>query len=169
MTSEHFTAEVVQLDNVSQFKLLRRRRQVDPRAERASVESRGARPPTTTNTFGFLLIDGLSCSEEVVVSLASSRRWTGSSSSAGSSADDINFKETFIYSGVARSVRTRAVMCLIQTDLPFEVFRTQHFVGSDKKMVVTGAVRARAPDHGDQRPAGGTGVRSHRRASPSRI
>jgi hypothetical protein len=95
------------------------------------------RTPTTTNTFGFLLVDGLSMQEEIVVSCIHSRLH-GIQLIGGSAGDDVKFGATHIYHG-GKFHRNIALMTLVQTDFPFYVFRTQHFVESDCKMVVTGA------------------------------
>ncbi len=97
----------------------------------------GAKPPSGENTFAFLLIDGLCGREEVVVS--SLHRGIGSIQLFGGSAgDNENLSETFLFhDGEFRS--NCALLSLIQTDLPFTVFKTQHFVDSDTKMVITEA------------------------------
>ena len=60
----------------------------------------------------------------------------------GSAGDGLSFKATHVYHA-GRFHRDAAVFALIQPGTPFEVFRTQHFVPSDKKMVVTRADPAR--------------------------
>lgn len=93
--------------------------------------------PAGGNTFGYLLIDGLSMQEESVVS--SLHRSLGTIQLFGGSAGDgIRFKETFIYHEGAFH-RNAALFTLIHTSLPFRVFKTAHFTASDKKMVVTEA------------------------------
>lgn len=100
------------------------------------MQAQGKRPDGS-NTFGFLLVDGLSIREEALVS--SLHKPLGDIPLFGGSAgDNLRFKETLIWAE-GTFHRNAAVLNLIQTDLPFEVFRTQHFVESDQKMVVTEA------------------------------
>ena len=96
---------------------------------------------TAHNTFAFLMIDGLSMSEERVVSAISPALgdiplW------GGSAADDLRFQETLLYHEGAFH-RRAAVLTLVHTLRPFRVFTTQHFVGTDRRIVVTGADSAR--------------------------
>jgi hypothetical protein len=98
-------------------------------------------PPSAANTFGFMLIDGLSMQEEMVVSCVY-ESLTGIELIGGSAADDTRFAATHIYHG-GRFHQQVAVVAVVRTDLPFMAFRTQHFVKSDKRMVVTKADPAR--------------------------
>ena len=93
--------------------------------------------PTGRNSFGFMLIDGLSMKEEHVVSGV----YEGMADVplvGGSAGDGDTFGETFIYHEGAFH-RDVCVLALVQTSLPFDVFRTQHFVPTDRKMVITEA------------------------------
>lgn len=92
---------------------------------------------TPSNTFGLLLIDGLSRREEAVVSAFHSGL-EGIQLFGGSSGDDGAFERTYLYhDGAFRS--DCAVFTLIQTSRKFEIFKTQHFVPTETKMVVTKA------------------------------
>jgi len=93
--------------------------------------------PTRENTFAFLLIDGLCMREELVVS-AVYRGLNSLTVFGGSAGDGTRFEQTHIYANGSFR-RDCAVLLLVQTDRPFTVFRTQHFVPSDDKMVVTEA------------------------------
>lgn len=93
--------------------------------------------PSGENSFGFMLIDGLSTKEEHVVS-GIYRGMGDIPLVGGSAADGDAFVETFVYhDGAFHS--DACVLSVVRTSLPFEVFRTQHFVPTDRKMVVTGA------------------------------
>ncbi len=94
-------------------------------------------PPSATDTFAFLLIDGLAMQEELVVSCIH-KQLQGIEMIGGSAADDTRFGATHIYHG-GRFHQNVALLNLVRTDLPFVTFRTQHFVHSDKRMVVTKA------------------------------
>ena len=102
---------------------------------------RAAKVPTARSCFGFLLIDGLSMKEEPVVS-GLYGAMEGMPLLGGSAGDGERFGSTFVYHG-GRFHRDAAVFSLVHTTLPFEVFRTQHFIASEHKMVVTQADPAR--------------------------
>ncbi|MCD4707541.1 MAG: FIST C-terminal domain-containing protein [Candidatus Sabulitectum sp.] len=87
--------------------------------------------------FGFLLIDGLSIMEETVTAaLYSALR--GVSIIGGSAGDSLKFKETSVFAN-GRFVTNAAVLTIVETLLPFKTFKLQHFVPSDKEMVITEA------------------------------
>ena len=93
--------------------------------------------PRRDNTFAYLLIDGLCMREELVVS-ALHRGLGDVSIFGGSAGDGTRFEKTYVFAdGEFRE--DCAVCCLVQTSQPFKVFRTQHFVSSDEKLVVTEA------------------------------
>jgi hypothetical protein len=94
-------------------------------------------PAGGSNTFGFLLIDGLCMREEAVVS-ALYQQLGSIQLFGGSAGDGLRFGATHVYHE-GRFWTNAAVFTLVQPGAPFEVFRTQHFVPSDKKMVVTKA------------------------------
>ena len=89
------------------------------------------------NTFAFLLIDGLSVREEPVTSALQIA--LGELPLVGGSAGDgLDFRKTYVY--FEGSFRTdSAVLILITTPLPFRLFKTQHFIPTDQRVVVTGA------------------------------
>jgi hypothetical protein len=91
----------------------------------------------TDQVFAMLLIDGLSACEERVVS--GLHQALGEIPLFGGSAgDDLDFRETgVLHDGAFHS--NAAVLLLVATHNPFEVFKTEHFVASGEKMVVTEA------------------------------
>jgi hypothetical protein len=100
-----------------------------------------AREPATGGTFALLLIDGLSIAEERVAGQLSAA--LGDVPLVGGSAGDgLDFASTHVFAhGRARA--RAAVLVLVQTELPFVVFKTQHFVTGEQRMVVTAADHAR--------------------------
>lgn len=87
--------------------------------------------------FTMVLIDGLSVQEEAFVS-ALSHAMGDVPVFGGSAGDGLRFRSTSVLNaGEYRS--SRAVVALVQTDLPFRVFKTQHFVPKHERMVVTEA------------------------------
>lgn len=98
-------------------------------------------PVDGSNTFAFLLIDGLSGLEEVVVSQLY-RNLGDVQLFGGSAGDGTRFGKTWIYHE-GRFRQNCAVLLLMQTSQPFRVFKTQHFVRAESRLVVTGADPAR--------------------------
>jgi hypothetical protein len=99
--------------------------------------AQGGPPVDDTNTFGLLLIDGMSAREEVVVS---TMHWGMGTIPllGGSAGDDMRLSNTFVYhDGAFRS--NAALLTLVQIDAPFRTFNTKHFRGTEQKLVVTGA------------------------------
>ena len=102
-----------------------------------SLGDRDGLPASATDTFAYLLLDGLAMQEELVVSVIH-HHLHGIELIGGSAADKTNFKATYVYyNGTFR--QNIAALSLIRSSLPFKVFRTQHFVKSDQRMVVTKA------------------------------
>lgn len=95
------------------------------------------RVPTASarNSFGLLLIDGLSMREEPVTHALQDGlgaiRMVG-----GSAGDDLKFERTWIFHD-ATIHNDSAVLVLISTDFPFRVLKSQHFVSDGERMVVT--------------------------------
>jgi hypothetical protein len=89
------------------------------------------------NSFGFLLIDGLSVREEPVMRVLQNA--LGKIQMIGGSAGDgLNFRNTFVYFD-GRFHTDGAVLILLTTPLPFKIFQTQHFVPTEERLVVTEA------------------------------
>ena len=89
------------------------------------------------SAFGILLIDGLSMLEEQVVGqLQGGLR--GLPLVGGSAGDGLRFEECTVFAE-GRGMRDAAVLCVGLTERPFEVFKSQHFVPTPQKLVVTRA------------------------------
>ncbi len=87
--------------------------------------------------FALMLIDGLSVREEPV-SHALQHSLGSIPLFGGSAGDGLKFSETFVYfKGRFHSDST--VVVLIATSLPFKMFKTQHFVSTEERLVVTEA------------------------------
>jgi hypothetical protein len=99
--------------------------------------NRKAPQANVQNSFGFLLIDGLSVREEAVT--RSLQEALGKVPLAGGSAGDgFHFGKTFVYAD-GRFCSDCAVLTLVTTPLAFTVFKTQHFVSTDQRLVITAA------------------------------
>jgi hypothetical protein len=106
----------------------------------SGLRARGV-DPTGLNTFGFLLIDGLSMQEETLVS-SIYYRLQDIQVFGGSAGDGCSFQSTHLYhQGAFHS--NCALFTLFYCAVPFRVFKTEHFLASDQKMVITGADPAR--------------------------
>ena len=87
--------------------------------------------------FGVVLLDGLSFSEEAMTScLHSALRGVGLV--GGSAGDSLAFRETRILAQGAFHPAAGALV-LVESRLPFEIFRVQHFVPTDVEMIITAA------------------------------
>lgn len=96
-----------------------------------------ARQAGPENSFALLLIDGLSVREEPVTRALQSA--LGRLPLLGGSAGDgINFGQTWVYHE-GRFHADSAVLILVTTQLPFKLFKTQHFIATDERLVVTEA------------------------------
>ncbi len=98
-----------------------------------------SRAPETVadNTLAFLLIDAMSRREEPVAhALQYALGEIGLF--GGSAGDDMQFVKTDVYAD-GQFYSDSAVLILLNTSLPFEIFKTQHFVTTEKRLVVTEA------------------------------
>ena len=114
--------------------------------ERAAADRRDG------DVFAMLLIDGLSVREEHVTrSVHAVLRDVPIV--GGSAGDGLQFGRTWIFHDGAFHTDS-AVVVLVRTPLPFHAFKTQHFVPTDKRVVVTKAdAEARVVHEIDGRPA----------------
>lgn len=134
---EGLRAVSLRLDDLSAFELA-----AGDNLARAAVERLGSTTnPPSSSRFGFLLVDGLSKQEEGLVS-AIYQSLGGVPLFGGSAGDGTRFGTTYLYhEGRFRS--GCAVFTLVECPFPFTVFKTEHFVASTQKMVVTEADPAR--------------------------
>ncbi len=93
------------------------------------------------NSFALLLIDGLSAREEPVARALQSAL-DGRPMVGGSAGDGVKFGHTYVYfKGCFHA--DSAVLTLVSTRLPFKPFKTQHFIATEERLVVTEADAAR--------------------------
>lgn len=92
---------------------------------------------STQDSFAFLLIDGLSVREEPVTRALQSA-FSDLPLVGGSAGDGLEFRRTHVYfDGAFRN--DSAVVVLGATRAPFRIFKTQHFVTVNRRVVVTSA------------------------------
>jgi hypothetical protein len=88
-----------------------------------------------SETFALCLIDGLSFAEE---SVTSAIHWGLDEIPlvGGSAGDDLKFETTTVFhDGIVAN--DAVVVLLVATDIPFQVFKTENFVPTDEKLIVT--------------------------------
>ncbi|WP_352839306.1 FIST signal transduction protein [Mesorhizobium sp. M0205] len=93
------------------------------------------------STFALCFIDGLSFAEEAVTSAI---HWGLDDIPliGGSAGDDLKFETTRLISN-GKVASDSAIIVLVATEIPFHVFKTDNFIPTDEKLVVT----ASDPDH----------------------
>jgi hypothetical protein len=89
----------------------------------------------SAKSFAVCLIDGLSNAEEAVTSAI---HWQLDDIPliGGSAGDELNFRSTSLVSNGAVA-RDAAIVILFSTRVPFHVFKTDNFIPTDNKLVVT--------------------------------
>jgi|AntRauTorcE11897_2_1112592.scaffolds.fasta_scaffold01438_7 hypothetical protein len=90
-----------------------------------------------SNPFAFLMIDGLSQREEPVLGAIHSNL-PGIPIIGGSAGDNLRFRQTFVF-GEGRFRSDHAVLVLVDSDCPVALWKSQHFVATDQRMVITEA------------------------------
>jgi hypothetical protein len=122
------------IDELQQFETTRGQAFAENLLHRLEQTSPNAK---SCNTFALLLIDGLSVREEPVT--WSLQNTLGQVPLIGGSAGDgLNFQSTYVFAE-GRFHADSAALVLVNTALPFRAFKTQHFVPTEKRVVVTAA------------------------------
>ena len=87
--------------------------------------------------FALMLVDGLSNAEETLVAAV---HWAFDDVQliGGSSGDRLAFQRTYLIHG-GRVVDRAAILIIVESDFPFQVFKTQNFEPTPIKLVVTAA------------------------------
>ncbi len=134
LASEEFEAVTTCIDDLNAFDFAQGGELTQAMLSRLRQEGKA---PSADNTFGFMLIDGLSLREEIITS-ALHGALGNIPLFGGSAGDGIDFRKTFIYHN-GKFHEGRAVFSLIQTSLPFMVFKNEHFTATEEMLVVTAA------------------------------
>ncbi|MDI5892698.1 nitric oxide-sensing protein NosP [Halomonas rhizosphaerae] len=134
----HFAVSCALVEDLSGFDLIRAQRLVDGLLD----DCRGrALAPVGEHSFALTLLDGLSsCEEQVLATLDAALGRIPSF--GGSAGDDNRLAHTHVHAE-GRFHGQAAVVVMINTRLPFEVFTTHHLRPRDEKLVVTRADRER--------------------------
>ncbi|MDP3589289.1 MAG: nitric oxide-sensing protein NosP [Methylobacter sp.] len=122
------------LDQLNQFDIARGQDFTQTLLQR--LESK-APNQSADHSFALLLIDGMSGREERV---AHALQYTLGKITlfGGSAGDDQKFAKTYVYSNGCFHTDSAALV-LVNTALPFKIFKTHHFVSTDERLVVTEA------------------------------
>jgi hypothetical protein len=101
---------------------------------RRTLQARTGRS-NSGSVFALCLIDGLSYAEEAV---ASAVHWglDDIPMIGGSAGDDLKFETTTLISN-GEVASDCAIVVLVSTDIPFHVFKTENFIPTGEKLVVT--------------------------------
>ncbi|MFP1630359.1 FIST N-terminal domain-containing protein [Zhengella sp. ZM62] len=137
LPARHFAVVTTVIEDVTNAGM----ESITARVEMARHALQQAGKPKDAHTFAVCLIDGMCYAEEAVTSAI---HWGLDDIPliGGSAGDDLNFQETtIIHEG--RVHKRAAVIALVATDVPFHIFKTDNFVPTQKKLVVT----ASDPDH----------------------
>ncbi len=97
----------------------------------------GVRHPMRDRVFGVMLVDGLSNAEETLIAAV---HWAMDDVQlvGGSAGDDLAFRETsLIHKG--RVLQRAALLIMVESEVPFRVFKSQNFEPTGAKLVVTAA------------------------------
>lgn len=132
------TAVSDRLERLARFDIARGRAFAQALLQRLESRAPQAGPD---DSFAFLLIDGLSGREEPVTHALQSALGR-IPLFGGSAGDDLKFSRTHVYSD-GRFHSDCAVLILVSTPLPFRIFKTQHFVSTAERLVVTQSDPAR--------------------------
>lgn len=134
----HFAVSSALVEDLAGFDLIRAQRLVDGLLD----DCRGrALAPVGEHSFALTLLDGLSsCEEQVLATLDAALGRIPSF--GGSAGDDNRLAHTHVHAD-GRFHGQAAVVVVINTRLPFEVFTTHHLRPREEKLVVTRADRAR--------------------------
>ena len=126
------------IEGLSGFQIARGQTVADALLTRLGRRGDGAHLP---HSFAMLLIDGMSANQEIVLS-AIHGRMEGIPVVGGSAGDDLRLQRTHVYYR-GRFHTDAALLTLVQLRRPVKIFHSQHFYGTDTRMVVTQADPAR--------------------------
>jgi hypothetical protein len=132
LPAERFTVVSAMIENISSTSMDSITATVE-RLKRELAERASGRQGL--GRFALCLIDGMSFAEEAVTAAF---HWALDDIPliGGSAGDDLRFETTTLVSN-GRVASDCAIILLVATDVPFQVFKTENFVPTSKKLVVT--------------------------------
>lgn len=140
-SSAAFTVASAMVESVSASGMDRITAEVEALRRRLGAPAGNGEGGAAGNLFALCLIDGLSYAEEAVTSAI---HWGLDDIPliGGSAGDDLKFETTRLIRN-GRVASDSAVIVLMATQIPFHVFKTDNFVPTGEKLVVT----ASEPEH----------------------
>lgn len=133
---DHFDISAIRIDKIRSIGFDRITEQVlHARRDFESTHQPAAPVPGNSETFAICLIDGLSIMEEMV---AAALHWALDDIPllGGSAGDSMLFEKTaLILNGEAGD--DCAIVLFVRSTIPFKIFKTDNFVPSERKLVVT--------------------------------
>lgn len=129
-----FTVQAEAIENLSEVGLDRAAEVARAMKARARERLAGA---LNTNAFALMFVDGLSNAEERLIAVV---HWALDDIQlvGGSAGDNLAFAHTsLLHNG--RVLAGAAILVMVETDVPFRVFKTQNFEPTPIKLVVTSA------------------------------
>lgn len=130
----HFAISASLIESLTKFDLIAAQTTINRLTEACRKEPVA---PIKHNTFILTLLDGLSSQEERFLSTLNSAAG-GIPHFGGSAGDDINLAKTHVYYQ-GKFYQHGAIAIMVNTNLPFEVFSTNHIQTPSEKLVVTSA------------------------------
>ncbi|WP_084155929.1 nitric oxide-sensing protein NosP [Halomonas halocynthiae] len=128
---QDFSVSCARIENLERFTLPCAQQLVDG----LLADCRSQAPSRVDRRFALTLLDGLSSSEEQVLA-ALEAALGGIPNFGGSAADDNRLTDTYVFADGGFH-RASAVVLVVSTPLPFEVFTTHHLRPRQQKLVVT--------------------------------
>ncbi|MEH6826109.1 MAG: nitric oxide-sensing protein NosP [Motiliproteus sp.] len=133
-SAEHFAIEVALFNKLAEFSFSDAQSLVHGMLEGCRQKQVA---PIMGHSFALTLLDGLSVREEQLLNMLNAH--LGSIPLLGGSAgDDLHFRDTQVYYQ-GRFHSDAAILILVNSRCPFEVFSIDHLVDTDDKLVVTEA------------------------------
>jgi hypothetical protein len=132
-----FTVAATLFAPLDRFEMAQAREQTQQLMSQLDLAGSAGNGRDPGRSFALLLVDGLSFREEQLIS-AVGNTLNGIPIVGGSAGDGFKFRNSYIFHD-GDFVADAAILLLIQTRRRFSVFKTEHFVPTDRKMVVTGA------------------------------
>ena len=127
-------AVIARIDALSEFQIADGQTVADALIARLAQRGKAAR---LAHSFAMLLIDGMSANQETVLS-AIHGRMDGIPIVGGSAGDDLRLQRTHVYHQ-GRFHTDAALLTLVRIRQPVKIFHSQHFYGTDTRLVVTQA------------------------------
>ncbi len=134
LPASHFAVEAARLDNLYNFSFADTQTLIKQMQQSLAGK---AIAPLEGNSFALSLLDGLAIREEMVLN-ALNAALQNIPLVGGSAGDALDFKDTHVFFQ-GRFSSDAAVIILVNTTCPFEVFSSHHMEPDDTKLVVTAA------------------------------